>query len=426
MRKAVSSAASFLLILILICCTGQNTSAGSDDTIRIDLDIDLQHKDQGMLVFMMEAGESDEPNWEVGFPSDIEPYVNENMGRLLTALKMGGTDEYGLMTSILNNKGDLELEGTKITHSAERGYFGISFVTNFSYSTNGIDAEYSYLDFIYRIEKLFVPSSGGIDGIFDNIAKERELRRIGIDIKIHGGPSLSYSTSSSVSDHSRSINSESVTDRTNAQEFLRSSNDLKIFQSGLLSPATVFISLIAFLLLGYGLLAYIWFRDRFKGLSMVLPIITMIFPILPIWTFFSPGLSFYDLAGGTIWLYGVIFLILVGICNLVNPKVSFRSFEEEKEEQPSIEMPDVIYINKRIFIDRPVRISEEEALDPYEVLDIRRKASWEEIEKAYKARVKEYHPDKFINSPERIHKAAREETERLNISYEKLKRKFGK
>ena len=63
---------------------------------------------------------------------------------------------------------------------------------------------------------------------------------------------------------------------------------------------------------------------------------------------------------------------------------------------------------------------------PYEVLDIRRSASWEDIEKAYKMKVKEYHPDKFIHAPERIHKAAKEETERLNIAFEKLKRKFRK
>jgi DnaJ-like protein len=426
MRKVAILTASLLLLVMFVNIVGQNVEGAADDPIHIDLNVKFHGKDRGTLVFLMEAGKEVDPQWKEGVPGSIDPFVNENMKRVLKALRRGGLSEERLMDSIFRNNGKIKIEDSNTTHASERNYFGFSFRANFSYDTRGIDAEYSYLDFVYDVDNMFTPSAGGVDRLFKDLAKERELRRIKIKIEISGTSSLSYTTTGAVSDHSRSVKTERISESTNAQEFLRSSNDLKVFETSFLSPGTIFISLLVFLILGYGILAYIWFRERFQGLALILPIITLIFPVVPIWTFFSPGLSFYDLAGGTIWVHGAIFFILIGACNLFNPRTNFHSFEKEKEEEPSLKMPDVVYVNKRIFVDRPVRISDEEALDPYEVIDVKRSASWEEIEKAYKSKVKEYHPDKFIASPSRIHKAAREETERLNGAYERLKKKFGK
>ena len=423
MRKAAFTAALLAIMISIPVLFIPEAGADSDDRIRVKLDIELTEKDQGKLLFTIKAGEEENVDLSEGLPADTGPYINENMGRVLKALRMGGTDEKQLMRSIFRNNGDLELIGPEIRSVSNRQCFVLKFTTRFSYNTSGIDAEYSYLDFIYRVDDLFKQSSGGISGIAESLAKERELRRIGIDILIEGGSDLSYSTSKIVSDHSRTFDGESVSEHTNAQEFLRSSNDVKVFDRPLLMPSSIFISMFLLLLIGYGSLLYIWNRERFAGLGLIVPIITLIFPVLLIWTYYSPELAFYDLGGGTIWVFGCIFLILVGVCNLFNPRSRYRSFEDEKKEEPRTEMPDVIVVNKRVYIDRPVRITDEEALDPYKVLDIRRKASWDEVEIAYKKKVKEYHPDKFLHSPKRIHKAAKEETERLNIAYEKLRRK---
>ena len=38
-------------------------------------------------------------------------------------------------------------------------------------------------------------------------------------------------------------------------------------------------------------------------------------------------------------------------------------------------------------------------MDPYEVLGVSRDADEETIKKAYRALVKKYHPDKYVNTP---------------------------
>ena len=264
MRKAAYPAALLALIALFSLIWIPNAEASADDPINVGLDIELSEKDQGNLHFSIKAGEGDDRDYEEGFPSDTGSYVNENMGRLLKALRMGGTDERQLMRSIFRNNGDLELIDPEIRFTSDRNHFGLRFDTSFKYDSVGIDADYSYLDFIYRIDELFTQSSGGLSGITESLAKERELRRIRIDLDLEGGSDLSYSTSKIVSDHSRSFDGETVSERTNAQEFLRSSNDIKVYDHVLLTPGSIFISLLLVLLIGYGLLVYIWYRERFR------------------------------------------------------------------------------------------------------------------------------------------------------------------
>ncbi|MGA1793645.1 MAG: J domain-containing protein [Thermoplasmatota archaeon] len=425
MRGAALSVAISAILLLSALHFLPGANADADDPVRVELRVTFTDARSGHLHFFMGSGEEMDLNHTEGLPPSIRPYVNDNMDRLLRALKLGGVGALSMVRSVLDTPGTLNITGTEMRSRAERGYFGFSLDTEFHYSGEGMAPEYDYLDFIYEIDEMFRVGSAGLDGISSAIAKERELRRIRIHLDVELDNGLSATTSKTVSDHRRSVSRETISDDTNGQEFLRSSNGLKVFDHALLSPAFTFILLLAILILGYGLLAFVWWRERFKGVALILPIATAVFPILPVLLFFFPGLSLYSLAGGTVWLLGGLFLLFVGACNLFNPKRAYKDFEEEREEQPSLKLPEVIYINKRVFVDRPVRISDEEAMDPYEVLDVRRKASWEEIDKAYKSKIKEYHPDKFVRSPSRIHKAAREETERLNTAYERLKRKHG-
>lgn len=57
-------------------------------------------------------------------------------------------------------------------------------------------------------------------------------------------------------------------------------------------------------------------------------------------------------------------------------------------------------------------------MDPYEVLGVNRGADEETIKKAYKALVKKYHPDKYINSP--MADVASEKMKEINRAYDMI------
>lgn len=61
----------------------------------------------------------------------------------------------------------------------------------------------------------------------------------------------------------------------------------------------------------------------------------------------------------------------------------------------------------------------------YAALELPYGASFEEVKVAYKKMIKQYHPDRFHNDPEK-HKAALEISQKLNIAYSYFEKKFGK
>jgi len=58
---------------------------------------------------------------------------------------------------------------------------------------------------------------------------------------------------------------------------------------------------------------------------------------------------------------------------------------------------------------------------PYEVLNIRREASQEEIRQAYKLALKEYHPDKVAHLGKDLQDLAKVRTSQIIAAYEMLK-----
>ncbi|SPF43776.1 hypothetical protein SBDP1_470047 [Syntrophobacter sp. SbD1] len=58
-----------------------------------------------------------------------------------------------------------------------------------------------------------------------------------------------------------------------------------------------------------------------------------------------------------------------------------------------------------------------------EALNLDQGARPEEIRKAYLDAVKKYHPDKFVNYPPELVKAAEEKTKQINSAYSLLKKK---
>jgi DnaJ-domain-containing protein 1 len=58
----------------------------------------------------------------------------------------------------------------------------------------------------------------------------------------------------------------------------------------------------------------------------------------------------------------------------------------------------------------------------FEALELAPGARAEEIRKAYREAVKKYHPDKFLNQPPELAKAAEEKTKRINSAYSILRK----
>ncbi len=60
-------------------------------------------------------------------------------------------------------------------------------------------------------------------------------------------------------------------------------------------------------------------------------------------------------------------------------------------------------------------------LDPYEILGVSASASKEEIDSAYKARMKEYHPDKVAHLGEDLQKLAHRKALEIQQAYQQLR-----
>ncbi|MFP6655992.1 MAG: DnaJ domain-containing protein [Myxococcota bacterium] len=64
--------------------------------------------------------------------------------------------------------------------------------------------------------------------------------------------------------------------------------------------------------------------------------------------------------------------------------------------------------------------NESEAFDPYAVLGITPSASAEMIQKAYRARMKEYHPDKVAHLGEELQRLAHQKSQQIERAYRQL------
>lgn len=62
------------------------------------------------------------------------------------------------------------------------------------------------------------------------------------------------------------------------------------------------------------------------------------------------------------------------------------------------------------------------ACGPYEVLGLRRSASWEEISKAHRTLVSQLHPDRYVGSEDDVREAAEQRVRDVNEAYATIRR----
>jgi hypothetical protein len=67
-------------------------------------------------------------------------------------------------------------------------------------------------------------------------------------------------------------------------------------------------------------------------------------------------------------------------------------------------------------------VAEEDEIDPFEVIGVPASAAFDEVHAAWRQKLAEYHPDRFMRAGEKIRKLANTETQRLNAAFQVIAR----
>ena len=398
---------------------GEVTASGEE--VFIELSLNYDSISSGRLDFYMGTGPRRALD-EVNQPRlDVQVSSNKNLNRLYEGLLDKGESDRSLFRSVLDTDKNLDIDNFTLYVLEDRGYLALAFTSHFEFETDNFRLEYEPLSFLYRIRTETVDS---IESLQSRLREEDEIRDISIQMDVALDRGLSLQKRSDGLGHWRTPLREEFSMRTNMFIFTKESNDLSVSHHFLLSPIGVLISTLSIILMSGLILAISWKRYGFIGYGWALPILAGMISIFMLVMFFLPWISIYSLGGGTVLIPGIFLLITAGATHFFHPRTTIKGYEEESEYPERIRIPRVIYVDRPVYI----RVNTGEGdrkIDPYEVLEVSRGAEMKEIEKAYRIKALEYHPDKYENSPERIHLAAMKEMENVNRAYEYFKNREG-
>lgn len=411
-------------ILLFPAYSIQNAEAEKEEPadyyVLLTLDIEFRSTSEGNLhLYFGTTGESTMPT-VTNLDANLTSYNNKYLNLTYYGFLAYSDSNESMLRSVLNTNCGLDLRNICLKMVSSYDRFGIAFDCVFMFNSSARDRIFSYLDFLKDI------NFGDIgENLLSDVFITTDSVRILFNIDLDSG--LSLDKDSDNHSHSRAITSESYSESTTLTNFLASSNEFIISSNKLKSPTGVFIETALILLIGYGLLLFIWWKKRFIGFGLILPVASIVYSILVMFAFFNPRYSIYGIGGLSVVFFAMGFVFLVSLTWPINPKIKMADFKDEKRhyKRKKFERPKIIYVDR--FIERPMRsrYATETELDPYAVLGITPGASKEEIKKAYFKKIKEYHPDKYDAHPEKIKSAALKETEKLNQAFEMLTKKGG-
>ena len=417
-RVAVSLIISISLLSIFFLGDQPLLVGGEEiDEVLVKLKIKFDTPHSGHLDLYIGSEDERDLSSLDSYDMDVDDY-GENLRTIYESLTKGRTNNDSIFRSILYTDQYPNLSGVQIEGLQNPIYFGISFEANFTFEDRDSSREYKVLNFLDDVDM------GDLEigiGAIKRAELERRFNSIKISIEIDLADGLSLDKKHDTIGHTRSIFQESLNEETTLTLFSKQSNKLTVSDHPLASPLGVFIMMITLLGSGYILFFFIWRKNKFRGYGLILPSLTVVVSILVVLLYFRPQFSIYGLGGLTMVIYESIFLSFVVVTKFVNPKFLHTNYEDEKKND--FKMPDVVYVEKPVYINIKERSDSDERVDdPYELLGISREASMKEVELAYKKEILLYHPDKFDKSPERIRNTALKETRMLNNAYEMIER----
>ncbi len=327
-----------------------------------------------------------------------------------------------IMKGILDSDDELQLMDPNITFYTNGREIGVELSSGFKSIVESSKREYTYLKFTHDSDLAQELS-------FTNMEKKywegKDYAWIRIEIDSTDPVSMSFEEISL--DHTRSRTGESYLYKTTYTKFTADNNKVMVHDTTLKSPSLLFYVFLLTIIIGYLLLVVIWIKKKFKGKGRVLPVTTILISVIVWLGYFYPGFAFYSIGGISYYIYSGIFLLMVLSCSFINLSPSIKKgYHIMKEEEERIEEVPIIDIPLVNYVQTTVTVSESpDGRDQYQILGVDEGATVEEIKKAYLEKIKDYHPDRYQDSPERIKLAAETEAALLNQVYENIMKSRG-
>jgi len=396
---------------------------GSDPFVTLDLEIEFNTATSGKIDLYFGTAPRDHLEETVRETveqrmddNEVFSYMWDNLFVEDTVKNLTDTNISNIMDRVLHTDEEMILQGFQIVFYNNSNEIGIGLTAKFEVGGSFSRVEYEYLEFIH----------GG------DLATDKDLKKlkskyidqkdyIGMKVMITGGDPLSMTLREETMAHTRDQNGEKLDYHTTYTKFVLIDNELTVHSSHYKSPSFIFKIFIATVIIGYLALIMIWYRNRFKGRGLILPFFTVFFSMFVWFGFYYPGLSIYSLGAVTYHFISGAFILMVLLCLFVNPKPkNVKGYDEMKEREKKLKVKKVVVPIGNYMNTNVPRPSAEEGRSYYEILEVEEDASPDEIKKAYFGKMKDYHPDKYQDAPEKIRESADREASLINEAYDNL------